>query len=550
MIKRILFLVVFSFTVNSCSDATDIVQDGELNDERLFTNVENMQLFLEATYARLSTQTDIMATSLLTDEVGLGSAGFSSETFRFNIFTTNGFAESIWNQNYSAINYANRLIRGAALFTPPAEDEAAYNNILAQAYFIRAYCHHKLLTYFSTDMADDNALSVMKLDFVPTMQQKIPRSTNGEIYSLIDSDLEFASANITNSTTAANSWKYININTINAFKARMYLYRKKYELAEQFADAVIATPGLSLASCTFSGALPLNFPTTSSALVPTGGTSGSDSFDTQPAAGIQRALFLMDRSATAVPAAANAPDYRRMWIDQIQGEVIFSLARPNNAANFGSQYNTNQSYINGGPLYDMGRNLFELYRQPLGGGAQDFRRWSFVDRSSLIVVDPLTGTQDNDVLVVDKYPGKVGSHNSNDLKVFRLSEMYFIKAECRAFANDYVGVANALRTVRQARNYITGAIVPLPTYGNSTDAYADILLERRKELCFEGHRYLDLKRLGLSAGVLQTDRFSTDSENASATNPYNISVTDYRFTLPIPQSEINVNPMTQNPDYN
>ncbi|MDP2161003.1 MAG: RagB/SusD family nutrient uptake outer membrane protein, partial [Flavobacterium sp.] len=86
-------------------------------------------------------------------------------------------------------------------------------------------------------------------------------------------------------------------------------------------------------------------------------------------------------------------------------------------------------------------------------------------------------------------------------------------------------------------------------YGNATQAFADILLERRKELAFEGHRYIDLKRLGTDAGVTETDRFIQDSENASATNPYNISVTDYRFTLPIPQGEINVNPLVQNPNY-
>jgi hypothetical protein len=77
----------------------------------------------------------------------------------------------------------------------------------------------------------------------------------------------------------------------------------------------------------------------------------------------------------------------------------------------------------------------------------------------------------------------------------------------------------------------------------------DIILERRKELAFEGHRYIDLKRLGTDAGVTITDRYSQDAVNASALSPANINVTDYRFTLPIPQNELNVNPMLQNPGY-
>lgn len=197
----------------------------------------------------------------------------------------------------------------------------------------------------------------------------------------------------------------------------------------------------------------------------------------------------------------------------------------------------------------MGRNLFDLLSQPLGGGAEDFRRWAFVDRSSTISSDPANATRLSEVIVIDKYAGKTGGHSSNDLKVFRLSEMYFIKAECRVRANDRPSAASLIQTVRQARNYIPGATVPTPTYGSNQEAFADIMLERRKELCFEGHRYIDLKRLGADAGITSTDRYFKDSENSSATNPANISITDYRFTLPIPQAEINVNPIEQNPNY-
>jgi hypothetical protein len=293
--------------------------------------------------------------------------------------------------------------------------------------------------------------------------------------------------------------------------------------------------------------LPADFPLTTSQNV--SGLAGSDSFDTQPPAGPQRALFLMDRWT----ATTTSPDYKKMWVDNpsAQYERIFSLARPNNIANFGSQYNTNQSYISGGPLYDMGRNLFNLFNQPLGGGAQDFRRWAFVDRSATVLADETLANQASEVIVIDKYPGKFGNHGSNDLKVFRLSEMYFILAECqsRGVGGDLASAASLIQQVRQARNYIAGATVPTPVYGSLQSALADILLERRKELCFEGHRYIDLKRLGVEAGVNETDRTDTDASNASATNPSNISVTDYRFTLPIPQAEINVNPMPQNDDY-
>jgi hypothetical protein len=43
MKKRIVFLSLFALLF-SCNDATDIIQKGELNDARLFTNVDNAQL--------------------------------------------------------------------------------------------------------------------------------------------------------------------------------------------------------------------------------------------------------------------------------------------------------------------------------------------------------------------------------------------------------------------------------------------------------------------------------------------------------------------------
>ncbi|PZQ82334.1 MAG: RagB/SusD family nutrient uptake outer membrane protein, partial [Flavobacterium johnsoniae] len=88
---------------------------------------------------------------------------------------------------------------------------------------------------------------------------------------------------------------------------------------------------------------------------------------------------------------------------------------------------------------------------------------------------------------------------------------------------------------------------PLPTYPNLNEALTDILLERRKELAFEGHRYLDIKRIGneINVGI---NRLADDAFTFSA--PTSLPASDYRFTLPIPRSEISANPtIVQNPNY-
>jgi hypothetical protein len=553
MKKGIIFLSLFALLF-SCNDATEITQKGEINDEKLFTNVDNLQLFLTETYDRLNPETDILVSSQLSDEVAMGGAQTVSDIQRFFVLTTNGSADAIWTNHYNLINYCNRIIRGATYFTPPADDLAQYNSILAQARALRAFAHFQLMVYFSTDLSDNNALGVMLVDRVPVISDDIPRAINGDLFDFIEDDLAFAEANLgtpfagTTPVTAANSYKYINQNFISAFRARMYLYRKDYPQALTYANQVINARPLATSTFALTGAAAA-YPLTSAVIPPVGPAAGSTTINNIPtpptlANSVQRSLFSIDQWNSA-----GAPTYRKMWVDTEQGELLFALERPNNKTNFSSRYNTNGSYLTGAVLFDMGRTLFNLYTQPMGGGAEDFRRWSFVDRSSTISATPATASRIGEQIVVDKYPGKTGAHTANDVKVFRASEIYFIKAECLVRNGDLAGAADLIQQVRQARNYIIGATVPTPTYANATAALADILLERRKELAFEGHRYIDLKRLGADAGVTGTDRDATDAANSNAISPVNILLGDYRFTLPIPQSEININPLTQNPGY-
>lgn len=553
MKKRIIFFSLLSvFFATSCDDALDITQAGEINDEAVFVSSANMQLFLNEVYDRANPESELMVSSLLTDEVAIASGLTVNDTQRFFVVTTDGNAAAVWNNNYTLINYCNRLIRGAGLFSAiDANDQLKINSMLAQARALRAFAHMQLLTYFATDMSNDAAPGVMLVDHVPTISEDIPRSSVGDVAAFILSDLDYAAANIgtPNAYTGlpvdgTNSYKYINANFVNAFKARLYLYRKNYAQALVYANlAITNAPSLATSIVTVA-----NFPATSAAVVPQGAGTGSTTVNVDPGASpavaVQKALWNVDQWT-----AAAAPTYRKMWTDAARGELIFSLDRQSNKNNFSSRYNTNGSYLTAGPLYDMGRNLFNSYRNPLGGGAEDFRRWSNVDRSSTIQVNPANATRTNEQIVIDKYPGKTGSHVSNDIKVFRTSEMYFIRAECLARSGNLAGAAADIQAVRQARNYVTGGVVPTPVYGSATAAYADILLERRKELCYEGHRYIDLKRLGADAGVSGTDRTPEDAVNSSATAPSNISVGDYRFTLPIPQAERNVNPIEQNPGY-
>lgn len=133
----------------------------------------------------------------------------------------------------------------------------------------------------------------------------------------------------------------------------------------------------------------------------------------------------------------------------------------------------------------------------------------------------------------------------NDLKIFRSSEMLFIRAEAAADANDFTTVANLIDDLRDAR---FGTDVSTPTPANQTEAFGLILDERRLELIFEGHRWVDLKRIG-TRGNRAIDR---DAWECSFVSGCTLPNEDFRFTMPIPQTELDGNVTIrsqQNPGY-
>lgn len=137
-------------------------------------------------------------------------------------------------------------------------------------------------------------------------------------------------------------------------------------------------------------------------------------------------------------------------------------------------------------------------------------------------------------LYTTKYAGKGdGTPDCNNIIVLRLSEMYLNRAEAILNGANVAGTTaiadvNAIRANR--------GVEPLKSLG-----FADMKLERRLELNYEGHYLWDLARWG--DPVQRTDFTATD-------NFKDIPFPSYKWALPIPQREIDINPnLVQNPEY-
>jgi hypothetical protein len=492
--KNLKFLLTLSFAgfLLSCNDAIDITQPGELTEDKAFQTVSDLESGLSGVYASFSYENAVGFTSIFTDEIKIGFAnggqGLSDGEYAFVLNPASGDAASIWSANYSMINRANRIIRAATTITFDAENPGevqAVNNIVGQARAMRAFAHLQLLTYFSTDMTDNNALGVILMDYVPEVfGLELPRSTNGEVYELIESDLAFAEENISSNVSATRT--FLSKSFVYAAYARMYAYRGLY-----------------------AQALPY--------------------------------ITQLDALYNLTPKAS----YPNIWADApitppINNEVIFKLERTGTRDNRigGIWFSVNQT-ITGSPFYEVGNALHDVLNPTNAAAA------TIADVRYATIFGPQSNPAD-DILLLNKYPGSEGLPRLNDVKVFRFSEFVLIRAEAFIDAGNLAGAAQEIATLKEIRRGVAAGSITPTVYANATEAWADVLRERRIEFAFEGHRYIDLKRLGAKANAA-IDRAPEDCEiNGACTLP----IGDYRFTMPIPLIELNANTVIQqNPNY-
>lgn len=118
-------------------------------------------------------------------------------------------------------------------------------------------------------------------------------------------------------------------------------------------------------------------------------------------------------------------------------------------------------------------------------------------------------------------------------------EIYLVSAECNARIGNINRAMDRLNTLLENR-WKTGTFIPL-TASSADEALRLIISERRKELIFRGLRWTDLRRLN------KDPRFAvTLTRNLNGTF-YTLPPNDNRYVYPIPDQEIQISGIAQNP---
>ncbi len=204
---------------------------------------------------------------------------------------------------------------------------------------------------------------------------------------------------------------------------------------------------------------------------------------------------------------AGIDTYENIWKDKASSEVIFRLKRNND-----NKLRPNTLWQD----YSAGRGFFQpAFKLMDSYNTDDIRMNNFSQNDE-------TGAYS-----INKYPGNDYSDKVNDVKFFRISEMYLIRAEANYFLGRNDAGLQDINELRKNRIRSGGQL-------NSVDLNT-ILNERYLELAYEGHRYYDLKRLNKTLKRLDKDLAAEGDKSELSSN-------DKAYVLPIPLKEVMVNP--------
>ena len=498
----ILSMVLTSMFV-SCNSFIDDLEPIAQDSDDYFNSEEDYNKALIGAYDMLqSTYLNILTIVGASDDIVLGGDPFTYDQPTLQRVdkmahtpADNNQLRDIWRFMYAAMGRANYILEYKDKSDFDGKDE-----VIAQAYFLRAYFAFELAKFFG-----DIPLSLEERDGVLRIKNKRIRigeqydvnrvGSIGQVYTLIEEDLKEAILLGLPQFTTVRAEKYkITKTAAQALLGKVYLYHGKFDSSKFNAaltelNSVINTGFYSLPS--------------TNVFLKSGENGPGSVFEVQ---------------YTSVEGAG--------W-----GCIQCS------EGNYLPQNNAPRDYT--GPVYKFGWG-FSLPTQQLYDAYADGdqRRDITILEPALTAYSPSrenTGyfskkylpTQENE----DTRTGSDPLNYDNNYRSIRYSDVLLMAAEAAAQS----GGANSISYLNQVRNRAFGNNSHDYPYNGESDLVAAIANERRIEFAGEGHRFFDLVRTGKA-------KIAFDSYNSTRPNP--TSETKINFTenknevFPIPLVEL------------
>lgn len=241
--KKIVLLFILFLTVTSCNKELGKLPDNAKVEGNTILDQHTSEIALNGVYYRFANVDAGSNTTTWRDHevlpgmcAGFLGYGYGADGAEENDNAGSGYTSLPWTQLYNLINAANGVIKGVGALPDNAFTNNRKQEILAEARFMRAYGHFKLLSLYGEWYDKSSAYgALLRTDFVTTSNVLKARSTVQESYDLIMEDINYAEAN----AAAEMANYYVSKWAAKALKLRILMSYGDYADAATLANEII-----------------------------------------------------------------------------------------------------------------------------------------------------------------------------------------------------------------------------------------------------------------------------------------------------------------------
>jgi hypothetical protein len=233
--KKVIYIFGVLFLFTSCKKFLEVQPQLQVDQDQAIINAGTAATAVNGLFNLLAANSyygsNFPALSYLSagDIQWSGSQSDPNEITKHLTSATNGYVQSAWTAIYKTISQANYIIDKVPTVSDPLLTNTLKNQYLGEAYFVRA------LAYFDLARGWGGVQLILKPTYTSSDNSDIPRSSLTDTYAQVLKDLNAAETLVPTSV----SRNRVSLRTVQALKARFYLYQKNWALAEQFATSVI-----------------------------------------------------------------------------------------------------------------------------------------------------------------------------------------------------------------------------------------------------------------------------------------------------------------------
>lgn len=240
--KKLLALSILAVTAASCSKFLDEDPTAHLSTATYYKTAADAETAVNAVYAAMRPQnffaldTRIAVGDIMSDDAEKGGGGASdvAEMQQLKLFTTkpdNSYVQGAWQYNYHGIYLANLVLDKVPAIDMNQQEK---QNILAQAYFLRAYFNLQLVQLFG------NVPLITKP--LETGEYNQPQVTPDKVWAQIESDADSAILFLPKaSELTADQQGKASIGAAQSLLLYAYMWQQKWTQAQQIGDAIITS---------------------------------------------------------------------------------------------------------------------------------------------------------------------------------------------------------------------------------------------------------------------------------------------------------------------